>query len=315
VPPGWSYNPSSWLQRAPVIALGFVGWFISRYLAAYQLGYIDTAWDPFFGAGTMRVLDSEVSRAFPISDAGLGAVAYTIEALMGYMGGPARWRTMPWMVTFFGILVIPLGVVSITLVILQPVAVGAWATLALATAVAMLIMIPLTLDEVVAMGQFLAQTHREGKPLWRTFWKGGTVEGGSGDERSPVFTAPLTESGPAMVWGVTVPWTLLASTALGLWLMAAPAVLGSTGAAADNSRVVGALIVTTAVIAMAEVGRALRFLNVLFALWIAAAPWILSGATTATTWNNAVVGIVVILLSLPRGKIRERYGSWERLIF
>jgi hypothetical protein len=314
IPPGWSYNPSSWLQRAPIIALGFAGWFIARYLAAYQLGYIDTAWDPFFGAATMRVLDSEVSKAFPISDAGLGAVAYTIEALMGYMGGPARWRTMPWMVAFFGILVIPLGVVSITLVILQPVVVGAWATLALATAVAMLIMIPLTLDEVIAMGQFLARSRREGKSLWRTFWMGGTVEGGSGDQRSPRFTAPLAESGPAMVWGVTVPWTLLASTALGLWLMAAPAVLGSTGAAADSSRVVGALIVTTAVIAMAEVGRALRFLNALLALWVITAPWILSGATTAATWNNAVVGALVLLLSLPRGTIRERYGSWSRYV-
>lgn len=314
VPPGWSYNPSSWLQRAPVIALGFVGWFISRYLAAYQLGYIDTAWDPFFRAGTMRVLDSEVSKAFPISDAGLGAVAYTIEALMGYMGGPARWRTMPWMVTFFGVLVIPLGVVSITLVILQPVAVGAWATLALATAIAMLIMIPLTLDEVVAMGQFLARSRWEGKSLWRTFWMGGTVEGGSGDQRSPRFTAPLAESGPAMVWGVTIPWSLLASTALGLWLMAAPAVLGSMGTAADNSRIMGALIVATAVIAMAEVGRPLRFLNVLFALWVIGAPWILSGATTVTTWNNAVVGALVLLLSVRRGMIRERYGSWNRFI-
>lgn len=43
VPPGWAYNPSSWPQRAPLIALGFVGWFISRYLAAYQLGYIPDA--------------------------------------------------------------------------------------------------------------------------------------------------------------------------------------------------------------------------------------------------------------------------------
>ena len=314
IPPGWSYNPSSWLQRAPIIALGFVGWFIARYLAAYQLGYIDTAWDPFFGAGTMQVLDSEVSQAFPISDAGLGALAYTIEALMGYMGGPARWRTMPWMVAFFGILVIPLGVVSITLVILQPVAVGAWATLALATAVAMLIMIPLTLDEVVAMGQFLARSRREGKSLWRTFWMGGTVEGGRGGERSPRFTAPLADSGPAMVWGVTLPWSLVVSTAMGLWLMAAPAVLGSTGAAADNGRVVGALIVTTAVIAMAEVGRAVRFLNVLLALWVIAAPWILSGATTATTWNNAAVGGLILLLSLPRGTIREQYGNWDRRI-
>lgn len=44
-PPGWSYNPASWYQRAPVIALSFVGLFISRYLAAYQLGYIDLPTD------------------------------------------------------------------------------------------------------------------------------------------------------------------------------------------------------------------------------------------------------------------------------
>lgn len=35
---------------------------------------------------------------------------------------------MPWMVAFFGILVVPLGIVSITLIILQALAVGAWCT-------------------------------------------------------------------------------------------------------------------------------------------------------------------------------------------
>jgi hypothetical protein len=113
LPPGWSYNPSTWLQRAPIIALAFVGFFISRCLAAYQLGYIDSVWDPFFVNGTKQVLESEVSRAWPISDAGLGAVAYMLEALSGYMGDVRRWRTMPWMVAMFGFLVVPLGVTSI----------------------------------------------------------------------------------------------------------------------------------------------------------------------------------------------------------
>lgn len=314
IPPGWSYNPSSWLQRAPVIALAWVGFFLSRHLTAYQMGYIDTAWDPFFGGGTMKVLDSEVSHAFPISDAGLGTVAYMIEALMGYMGGPSRWRTMPWMVAFFGILVVPLGVVSITLVILQPVMVGAWATLALATAVAMLVMIPLTVDEVVAMGQFLAQSRREGKSLWRTFWKGDTVEGGGPDERSPRFNAWLAESGPAMAWGVTVPGTLLTSALLGVWLMAAPGVMGAEGMVANSNYLVGALITTTAVVAMAEVTRAARFLNVLLGAWIVAVPWLLGGAGSGMAWSNVIVGSAVILLSFPRGVVRERYGSWDRYI-
>ena len=310
LPPGWSYNPSSWPQRAPIIALALLGFFLSRQMTAYQLGHVPTLTDPFFGLGTERVLTSDVSRAFPIPDAGLGAVAYMVEFLMGFMGDKRRWRTMPWMVTFFGILVVPLGVVSITLIILQPLAVGAWCTPCLVAAAAMLIMIALTLDEVVAMGQFLVQARREGQSLWRTFWLGGTLR-------------PLPQTGPvrpdvvsagAMVWGVATPWNLLFAVAVGGWLMFAPAALGSTGPAAHSDHLVGALIVTVAVIALADVGRAARFLNALLGAWIAAAPWLLGGATTASTWNDLVAGAVVVLLSLPRGRVGERYGSWERLI-
>lgn len=314
VPPGWSYNPSAWLQRAPIIALGWIGVFLSRHLAAYQLGYVDVAWDPIFRNQTMRILDSDVSRAWPISDAGLGTVAYAIEALMGYMGGSDRWRTMPWMVTFFGILVIPLGAVSIFLVIMQPVAVGAWCTLCLVTALAMLIMIPLTLDEVVAMLQFLARSRREGKSLWRTFWMGGTVEGGAKDERTPRFTAPLKKSGPAMVWGVSVPWTLALSAALGIAVMALPALLGTPRAAATSHYIGGALVTTVAVIAMAEVGRALRFVNVLLGGWIAVAAWTLGAVSGAARWIGLAAGIAVIVVSIPRGAVREVYGRWQRAV-
>ncbi len=314
-PPGWSYNPSSWYQRAPVIALGFVGLFISRYLAAYQLGYIDRAWDPFFGGGTERILTSDVSRAWPVSDAGLGTAVYTLEALMGFMGGTSRWRTMPWMVLLFGILVVPLGIVSITLVILQPVMVGTWCTLCLVTALAMLVMIPLTLDEVVAMIQFMVVSVRDnGSPFWGTFLKGGTIEGGGEDGRSPRFGPPSAAMAPPMVWGVTVPWTLLVSTAAGVWLMGAPVVFDATGRAADSDFLVGPLIAVVAVIAMAEVVRPVRFVNVLFGLWLVAAPWLLAGATTGLKVNDVVAGLALIALSLPRGSVRERYGGWQRYL-
>lgn len=310
-PPGWSYNPSSWPQRAPIIALAFLGFFLSRYMTAYQLGYIDAVWDPFFGEGTERVLTSDVSRAFPIADAGLGAVAYMVEALMGFMGDRQRWRTMPWMVTFFGILVVPLGIVSITLIILQPVAVGFWCTPCLIAALAMLIMIALTLDEVVAMGVFLALARREGQSLWRAFWLGGTLAAVVPDERP---ARPDVVSPRAMVWGVGLPWNLLASVAVGLWLMAAPAVFGTVGRIAHSDHLVGALVVTVAMTALADVGRAVRFINVLFGAWFIAAPWLLGGATTASAWNNVLAGAALILLSLPRGPIGEHYGLWQRFI-
>lgn len=310
VPHGWSYNPSSWPQRAPIIALAAVGFFLSRQMTAFQLGHLATLTDPFFGLGTQSVLTSDVSRAFPIPDAGLGAFAYTIEFLMGFMGDKCRWRTMPWMVVFFGVLVVPLGVVSITLVVLQPIAVGAWCTPCLIAAAAMLVMIPLTLDEVVAMVQFLVQARREGQPFWRTFWLGGTLR--KAPDTGPV--RPDVVSAQAMVWGVALPWNLLLSAGFGVWLMFTPSVLGSVGAAAHSDHLVGALIVTTAVIALAEVGRAVRFLNVLFGAWVIAAPWILNGATPASKGSDAIVAVLVILLSLRRGSVGERYGTLQRFI-
>ena len=314
IPPGWTYNPSTWHQRAPMIIAAFFGWILSRYLAAFQLGYINNVWEPFFGEGTVKVLTSEVSKMWPISDAGLGAAAYTFELLMAWMGGKTRWRTMPWMVTFFFILVVPLGVTSIVLVILQPVVVGHWCTLCLATAFVMLVMIPFTVDEVVAMGQFLRRTVREGKPFWRTFWVGGTLDEENKDVRTPAYGAPSSQVVPSAAWGVTAPWNLVFSAALGVWLMFAPALFGATGRAADSDHLVGALIATIAVMVMAEVIRAGRFLNVLLGAWIIVAPWFLSGATAGAKWNDVFVGVAVILLSLPRGSVRERYAAWDRLI-
>jgi hypothetical protein len=314
-PPGWSYNPSGWLQRAPIVAMAFLGFFLSRHLAAFQLGHIPWAWDPFFGDGTRRVLESEVSRSWPVSDAGLGAVAYMIEALSGLMGGTNRWRTMPWMVAMFGVLVVPLGVVSIVLVILQPVAVGAWCTLCLATAAAMLVMIAPALDEVVAMAQFLAAARREGRPFWRTFWIGGTLrEAGA----PAAATAPARRTFAAELLAALdlahVPWNMLLSAAAGVWVMAAPAVLGSTGASANSDHLAGALIVTWSVIAFGEIARPVRWLNLPMGLWLAAAAWLLDGGTAASRWNDAAVGLALILLCMPRGRIEERFGAWNRYL-
>jgi hypothetical protein len=78
-PPGWSFNPSSWTQRLPIIALAFVGLQISRELAAYQFGHIDGVWEPLFAGGpdpkngTEEIITSSVSQAWPVPDAGLGA--------------------------------------------------------------------------------------------------------------------------------------------------------------------------------------------------------------------------------------------------
>jgi hypothetical protein len=316
-PPGWSYNPSDWVQRGPIIAMALIGFFISRYLAAYQLGHIAYPWDPFFGDGTRRVLESEVSKAWPVSDAGLGAVAYMFEALSGFMGGRNRWRTMPWMVLMFGVLVVPLGIVSIVLVILQPLAVGTWCTLCLITAAAMLAMISPAIDEVVAMAQFLVGAKREGQPFWRTFWIGGTLEA----YQRAVPAAPARWRARSIAAQIVaamnlnnVPATLLLSAAVGVWLMAAPAALDITAASADNDHLTGALVVTWAVIAFGEVARPARLLNILLGVWLVVAPWVLVGHHDFSPLNDMIGGVLLIVLSVPRGPIEERFGAWNRYL-
>jgi uncharacterized membrane protein len=170
LPPGWDLNPSSWSQRLPIVGLAFVGFVIASYLALFQWNLVADVWDPWFGGGSERVLRSSVSTILPIPDAALGAIGYLADAATGLLGGRKRWRTMPWIVIIFGLLVGPLGAISILLVILQPVLVGAWCTLCLATAVISIAMIPPAIDEVLASLQFLKRVRQNEGSMWRAFW-------------------------------------------------------------------------------------------------------------------------------------------------
>ena len=320
-PPGWSYNPSSWPQRWIMIVTGFLGFLVSRYLAMFQLGYIDYVWDPFFGfeTGTKQVLNSNMSHMWPITDGGLGTISYTFEFLMGYMGSPSRWRTMPWMVAFFGFLVIPLGLTHIFLVISQPVIVHAWCSMCLLAALIMLPMIPLEVDEVIAMFQHVKQARARGDrggSLWTIFWKGGSGEGCTPDERSPAMMKFPDEPGnllKASVWGMSVPWTLAATTVAGLVLMACPTWFGISirSHSADVGHLGGALLVTVSVVCMGEVVRVGRYLNVVLGLIVAIGPWVLSGSTTTYSVVCSVIGLAAIALAIPRGPKRESYGAWD----
>jgi uncharacterized membrane protein len=176
-PPGWHYNPSTWRERLPIIGLAMAGALIAAYLAAYQLGIFGSVWEPFFGNGSVRILHSPVSRLLPIPDAALGAHGYLADAVSGANGGRDRWRSMPWLVILFGLAVGPLGVVSITLVILQPVLFDAWCSLCLVSALISLTMIGPAMDEVLASLQHIRRVGQAGRSRWRAFW---------GIDRAPV---------------------------------------------------------------------------------------------------------------------------------
>ena len=168
-PPGWSYNPSTWGQRLPIIVAAIIGFGIATYLTLFQLKVVPTVWEPFFGDGSRRVLTSKLSHLLPVPDAALGALGYLADAVTGAIGGRERWKTMPWIVIVFGLAVGPLGLVSIALVMSQPLVVGAWCTLCLASAVISVVMIGPAMDEMLASLQYVRRQRDLGRSTWDAF--------------------------------------------------------------------------------------------------------------------------------------------------
>lgn len=321
-PPGWSYNPSTWSQRLPIIALAFVGLYVSRYLAAYQLEYIPHVWDPFFEGnpadpqnGTEEVITSSVSEAFPVSDAALGGYVYALEIVTGAIGSTARWRTMPWLVILFGILIAPLGIVSILFIIIQPIVIGTWSIIALIGAAAMLIQIPYSLDELLASVQFVRRRVKAGQNWLAVLFRGDTDEKSAGDEGGAheFDDKPGNIVREMVLGGVNLPWNLALAAAIGLWLLFTRVTLGAEGGMANADHLIGSLILTVISVAAAEVARPARYALIPLGLALIATPFIYD-PTGIQTVISIVLGIATMVLSIRRGPIRGRYGSWNRVV-
>jgi nucleoside-diphosphate-sugar epimerase/uncharacterized membrane protein len=321
VPLGWSYSPSSYVQRVPIVALAFVGLFVSRYLGAFQLGHIDSLWDPFFSGhgggrnGSEAVVTSSVSKAFPIADAGLGAVTYILDILTGIIGDQRRWRTMPWLVLLFGLLIVPLGAVSVGFIIIQPTIIGALCTLCLVQAAITVLLIPYSVDEVFATAQYLWQSRRVGRSIWRTLIFGGPV---LSERRDPVqgLDMPISRIlNGFLSGGVTYPWNLVACALIGAYLLCTRLLFGVEPPLYFSDHIAGCVAIVIAVTAWGEVTRTVRLLNVPLGLWVAASPFVLDGGTTVALIADLVAGLAIAALSLPRGaRSREHYGGWDQYI-
>ena len=173
-PAPYDYNPSAWSQRIPICILAGVAFLIAAWMALYQWRLVDGIWDPVFGDGSERVLDSQVShsmrRWFGVPDAAFGALAYLGDAIFGLAGSTRRWQYRPWMVILFGIDVIPLGIVSAVLVVMQGAVVGFWCLPCLITAAISLVLVYMAYDEVWASLQYLRRVWARSEGDWRTVW-------------------------------------------------------------------------------------------------------------------------------------------------
>ncbi|HKU51498.1 MAG TPA: vitamin K epoxide reductase family protein [Nitrospira sp.] len=327
-PPGWSYNPSTWSERLWIVGVAGIGLAVSGYLALYQVGMVEQVWEPWFGSGNQTVLNSFLSHLLPIPDAALGAAAYALDAATGVIGGQARWRTMPWMVILFGLAVGPLGLVSVFLVISQPVLLHAWCTLCLFSALISLIMIGPAMDEVLASLQFLRRSHEQNQSVWSTFWHGEVAEDRDAfSMKSDSLQKPHTDRTraedcvkPTITNGkdghtLRGTWNHLFVMALGVWLMAAPDVMQYEGPERIVAHITGPLVVSMAIIAMAEVTGFARWVNVALGLWLMLAPVLMGYEPLHIGARSALIGGAILLLSLlvKRTGQEQTGGGWRRV--
>jgi hypothetical protein len=93
-------------------------------------------------------------------------------------------------------------------------------------------------------------------------------------------------------------WIDWVNVLLGLWLIAAPWILGSADGnslAAGNSRSVGAALVMLGAFAMYKPSISGDAIGVIFGIWLIASPWILGLAELpAARTNGVIVGLLVI---------------------
>ena len=100
--------------------------------------------------------------------------------------------------------------------------------------------------------------------------------------------------------------------ALGLWLMAAPAVLDYSDPAATSGHIVGPLIASIAVVALWAATRSLGRVNVVLGLWLIVAPVL--GYPLPALVNSIAVGVAVVATSILAPDAPGQFGGgWTAL--
>jgi uncharacterized membrane protein len=308
IPPGWSYNPSAWRERWPLIVLAAIGLLAALYTALSQLGVFPTMWDPFFGgASSYAVTHSAISRLLPVPDGVFGVIGYLCDLIFGALGGEDRWRSRPWTVLIFAVVIVALGIVSLVLTILQGAVIGQWCTVCLISAAASTLILGLGVGEALASLQYLARVFLElgFSAAWRVLWGMGDMRRRDPQEAgwAPAITTARRNMAPDIAR-----WLQIIAIALGVWLLVSPAVLPSTGPGAAVARIGGPLAIWVGVLALRGVTRPFRALNVLTGMFLAITPWVVSN-TSPLILSTVLVGWALIIIALPRGAVRQRTGG------
>lgn len=109
-------------------------------------------------------------------------------------------------------------------------------------------------------------------------------------------------------------WAQIINIFVGLWLMVAPSLLHYNQVASNTGHIAGPLITTFAITALWDINRQARWLNIPIAAWLLIAPWV-QDYPPFSAISDSVAGIIVIICSLIKGRIKYNYGGgWRSLL-
>ncbi len=105
----------------------------------------------------------------------------------------------------------------------------------------------------------------------------------------------------------------IVANAAGVWLLAAPSVLGYGGTASDAHRVVGSVGAAAATISLSEVTRSIRWIAVVAGILAIATAWV--GTESQALVSAAIAGGLMVVGDLIGSEPRERLGGgWRAVI-
>lgn len=106
----------------------------------------------------------------------------------------------------------------------------------------------------------------------------------------------------------------LASAAVGVWLMVAPAVLGYGGTPANSDRITGPIAISVALVAIWDVARSVRLINLVAAAWLMLSAFLLT-YPIAGSISAVISGVALAALTLPRSDPTQKYGGgWGAVV-
>ena len=109
-------------------------------------------------------------------------------------------------------------------------------------------------------------------------------------------------------------WFQIAAAIVGIWLMASPSVLDLDDPARTSILIAGPIAVSVAVVAASEIGRGLRWVNVLIGVWLLVSP-LIPGFEMSAAVNSLVSGGLLVAFSLLGRHVSGRYGGgWRSLV-